>query len=75
MEYEHYVPNESPPVILNLLRTWGEVGVVKTRTKTTTKLADIGVTCMMVVYYVNLGGVLPNNRKYTTYWWTNLSGH
>ena len=32
------------------LRTWGEAGVVKIRTKTTPKLEERGITCMMVGY-------------------------
>eukprot|EP00957_Ditylum_brightwellii_P149106 11353963-Ditylum_brightwellii.AAC.1 len=35
------------------LRTWGEAGVVKTKTKTTPKLKQRGVTCMLVGYAVN----------------------
>ena len=47
MKYAHFAPNESLPVFINLLITWGEAGVVKTRTKTTTKLADRGMQFMM----------------------------
>ena len=32
------------------LHTWGEAGVVKVRTKTTPKLEERGITCMMVGY-------------------------
>ena len=32
------------------LRTWGEAGVVKVKTKTTPKLANKGVTCMFTGY-------------------------
>ena len=32
------------------LRTWGEVGVVKVKTKTSNKLLDKGVPCMMCGY-------------------------
>ena len=35
------------------LRTWGEAGVMKIKTKTTPKLANRGITCMFVVYSVN----------------------
>ena len=55
MRYKYYAPNESPPSLLNLLITWVESGVVKTRTKTTTKLSDRGVPCMMVGYNINSG--------------------
>ena len=55
MRYDNYAPNESTPAFLNLLRTWGEAGVVKMRTKNTTKLTYKGLTCLMVIYNVNFG--------------------
>ena len=38
------------------LRVWGEAGTVKTRTKTTPKIEDRGVTCMLVGYADNHTG-------------------
>ena len=38
------------PAFAYALRTWGEAGVVKTKSKRTAKLDDRGVTCMMVGY-------------------------
>ena len=35
------------------LRTWGEAGVVKLKTKTSVKLDNNGITCMMVGYALN----------------------
>ena len=43
------------PVFTRKLRTWGEAGVVKTKTDTTPKLYDRGVTCMFVGYAINHG--------------------
>ena len=40
----------------NHLRTWGEVGTVKTKTATTPKLAEKGVQCMFVGYAHNHAG-------------------
>jgi hypothetical protein len=38
------------PKCMNFLRTWGEAGTVKVKTKTMPKLADRGVHCMFVGY-------------------------
>ena len=54
MKYNHNSPNEIPPAFLKIFRTWVEAVVIKMRTKTTTKISDRGVTCMMVEYNVNL---------------------
>jgi hypothetical protein len=35
---------------MKLLRTWGEAGTVKVKTKTTPKLADQSVHCMFIGY-------------------------
>lgn len=35
------------------LRVWGEAGVVKTKTKTTPKLDERGITCMFIGYVAN----------------------
>ena len=48
MMYDNYAPNESPPALLNLLRTWGEAVFLKMCTKITKTIADRGVPCMMV---------------------------
>ena len=55
MMYEHYEQNETPLAFLNLLITWGEAGVLKTHTKTTTKISDNVVPCNIVEYNVHLG--------------------
>ena len=44
------------PSYSKYLREWGEAGVVKTKTNTTPKLADRGVTCMLVGYADNHTG-------------------
>lgn len=46
--YEHF--GEPLPKFANFLRTWGEAGTVKTKTKTTPKLANKGAQCMFVGY-------------------------
>ena len=38
------------PAFAKHLRIWGEAGTVKTKTKTTPKLKDRGITCMFVGY-------------------------
>ena len=38
------------PKFIKYLRTWGEAGVVKTKSKTSTKLLTKGTTCMIVGY-------------------------
>jgi hypothetical protein len=38
------------PKWMKFLRTWGESGTVKAKTKNTTKLADLGVHCMFIGY-------------------------
>ena len=43
------------PIFSKELRTWGEAGVVKTTTDTTSKLYDRGVTCMMFGYTIDHG--------------------
>ena len=48
---EHW--NGELPRWSQALRTWGEAGVVKTKTKTTPKMNQRGITCMMVGYAVN----------------------
>eukprot|EP00957_Ditylum_brightwellii_P021900 1651557-Ditylum_brightwellii.AAC.1 len=40
------------PKFFKFLRQWGEAGIVKVRVKTTAKLNDRGVTCMMAGYAV-----------------------
>ena len=55
MGYKYYAQKKRPPAFLNLMRTWGEAGAVKTLTKTATKPIDTVVSCMMVVYNVNSG--------------------
>eukprot|EP00957_Ditylum_brightwellii_P099667 7592037-Ditylum_brightwellii.AAC.1 len=42
---EHWMG--SLPRWVHALRTWGEAGVVKTKTKTTPKMNPRGITCMM----------------------------
>ena len=44
------------PEFAKYLRVWGEAGTVKTKTKTTPKLFDRGVHCMMVGYALNHAG-------------------
>ena len=46
--FEHW--NGELPRFVKGLRTWGEAGVVKTRTIATPKVANRGVQCMMVGY-------------------------
>ncbi len=46
--YEHW--HGSLPKWVRHLRTWGESGTVKVKTKTTPKLADRGIQCMFVGY-------------------------
>ena len=41
------------PEYAHHLRTWGEAGVVKLKTKTTVKLQNNGTTCMFVGYAIN----------------------
>ena len=44
------------PGFANHLRTWGEAGTVKVKTKTTPKLADRGIQCMFVGYALDHPG-------------------
>jgi hypothetical protein len=46
--HEHF--NGNNPKWMKFLRTWGEAGTVKVKTKTTPKLADRGVHCMFIGY-------------------------
>ena len=46
----------SLPRWVGYLRTWGEAGVVKLKTKTTAKLVQDGVTCMFVGYEMSHEG-------------------
>ena len=48
---EHW--NGTMPRWVRALRTWGEAGVVKTKTATTPKMKPRGVTCFMSGYAVN----------------------
>jgi len=41
------------PGYVHHLRTWGEAEVVKLKTKTSIKLDNMGITCMMVGYALN----------------------
>lgn len=40
----------SNPKFIAFMRTWGEAGTVKIKTKTTTKVENRGVHCMFVGY-------------------------
>ena len=44
------------PMWVGYLRTWGEAGVVKLKTKTTAKLVQNRVTCMFVGYAMSHEG-------------------
>jgi hypothetical protein len=46
--HEHF--NGKNPKWMKFLRTWGEAGTVKVKTKTTPKFADRGVHCMFIGY-------------------------
>jgi hypothetical protein len=46
--HEHFYGKN--PKRMKFLRTWGEAGTVKFKTKTTPKLADRGVHCMFIGY-------------------------
>ena len=48
MGYKYYAQKKRPPAFLNLMRTWGESGAVKTLTKTATKPIDTVLSFMMV---------------------------
>ena len=52
--YEHF--GLPIPKFVEFLRTWGEAGVVKTKTKTATKLTSKGSSCMFVRYADNHAG-------------------
>jgi hypothetical protein len=52
--WEHWLGDL--PKFTKFLRTWGEAGVVKTRSLTTPKVADRGVPCMFVGYSKNHPG-------------------
>jgi hypothetical protein len=47
-QYKHFCGKN--PKFAQHLRTWGEAGTVKTKTKTTPKIADHGVQCMFIGY-------------------------
>ena len=51
--YEHWTNKDGAPKFVKYLRTWGEVGTVKTRKVTTSKLEDRGTLCMLVGYAIN----------------------
>lgn len=53
-KFEHF--GGQIPAFAKHLRTWGEAGTVKIKTKTTPKLADSGVQCMMVGYATSHAG-------------------
>jgi hypothetical protein len=44
------------PSFTQYMRTWGEAGTVKIRTRTTPKIENRGVPCMMVGYALNHPG-------------------
>ena len=44
------------PDFSNHLRTWGEAGTVKVKTKATPKIADRGVQCIFVGYALDHAG-------------------
>jgi hypothetical protein len=46
--YEHFL--ENIPAFTKHMRTWGEAGVVKTKTKTSPKLDPKGVVCLFIGY-------------------------
>jgi hypothetical protein len=46
--YKHFCGKN--PKFAQHLHTWGEAGTVKTKTKTTPKIADRGVQCMFIGY-------------------------
>eukprot|EP00957_Ditylum_brightwellii_P026291 1988625-Ditylum_brightwellii.AAC.1 len=46
--YKHFCSKK--PNFLSCLRQWGEAGMVKVHKKTTPKVDDRGITCMMVGY-------------------------
>jgi hypothetical protein len=46
----------SNPKFANHLRTWGEAGTVKTKTKSTPRIADRGAQCMMTGYALDHEG-------------------
>jgi hypothetical protein len=52
--YVHW--NNKNPDFAQHLRTWGEAGTVKLKTKMTPKLRDRGATCMMVGYALDHPG-------------------
>jgi hypothetical protein len=52
--YEHW--NIELPKWVKHLKTWGESGTVKVKTKTTPKLADRGIQCMFVGHSKNHDG-------------------
>ena len=52
--YEHWVGKN--PTFAKYLRTWGEAGTVKVKTKTSPKLKDKGVHCMFVGYATEHSG-------------------
>jgi hypothetical protein len=46
--HEHFYGKN--PKWMIFLRAWGEAGIVKVKTKTTPKVADLGVHCMFIAY-------------------------
>eukprot|EP00957_Ditylum_brightwellii_P048690 3694382-Ditylum_brightwellii.AAC.1 len=52
--FEHF--SGRIPKFVSHLQSWGEAGTVKTNKKTTLKISDRGVTCMMVRYAIHHEG-------------------
>jgi hypothetical protein len=65
--YEHWCGKL--PKWTKHLKTWGEAGTVKTKTDTTPKLADRGITCMFVGFQriMMVIAMLCGNRRQTRY--------
>jgi hypothetical protein len=63
--YEHFL-GENPKFVKHL-RTWGEAGTVKLKTKATPKVGDRGEQCMMV-------GYAPNHTGDTYRMWNPTTG-
>ena len=49
---EHW--SGSIPAFASNLRTWGEAGTVKIKSKMTPKMSDHGITCMFVGYMLKI---------------------
>jgi hypothetical protein len=54
MPYVHWCSKN--PKLASHLRTWGEASIVKTKTRTTPKMVDCGVQCMMIGYATGYEG-------------------